>query len=120
MTNHVQPDLFGEFDERAARAEQWRQPATCPSCGTRESSGHQLRNNHGYGINGDGIGGYPVKQHPIYGAQCVAQSLVSSHIVYATREGDADMLTRSMERGRELGLDVESIAQEAAETPATH
>lgn len=113
MSDHVQPDLFGEYDQAQEQAARWRQPATCPSCGTQEASGYDLRLNHGGEPGAEGICGFPAGQHPIYGALCVAQSLVSSHIAYAVKTGDAEKLAERMERGRSLGLDVEQIAAEA-------
>ncbi|MGC1209573.1 MAG: hypothetical protein WA880_16630 [Ornithinimicrobium sp.] len=113
MGEHVQPDLFGEYDQAQEQEARLRQPATCPSCGTEEPNGWLLTNNHGYDIDTEGISGFPAGQHPIYGAMCVAQSLVSSHIVYAVRNGDTEQLAERKERGRELGLDVEQITREA-------
>ncbi len=67
----------------------WRQPATCPSCETREPNRYLLRQNHGYDLDGEGIGGFPTLEHPIYGSMCVAQSLVSNHIDYAVKQDRA-------------------------------
>lgn len=117
MSAEVQLDLFGEVEaqeaQRKAADDLHSQPATCPCCGTTERNGWLLRNNHGVDPETGGIGGYPVREHPIYGAQCVAQSLVSSHITYYVREGKEDALEREVIRGRELGLDVEAIIEHA-------
>ena len=43
----IQPDLFGDYDRAQEQAQRWRQPATCPACGTQEPSGYLLRQNHG-------------------------------------------------------------------------
>lgn len=111
----IQPDLFGDYDRAQEAAERWRQPASCPACGTHEPSGYMLRQNHGAEPGEPGICGFPAGEHPIYGAECVAQNLVRNHITYAARHEQADMLAERMERGRALGLDVEAIAADARE-----
>lgn len=112
----IQPDLFGEHDARQARVELRRQPVTCPSCGRGERNAILFENSHGYRVLDDGslggIGGFPIKDHPIYGALCLAQVLVRNHIHYDVRTGDP-RLVRDMARGRELGLDVDAIVAEA-------
>ena len=117
VSAEVQLDLFGEVEaqeaQRKAADDLHSQPATCPCCGTTERNGWLLRNNHGVDPETGGIGGYPVREHPIYGAQCVAQSLVSSHITYYVREGKEDALEREVIRGRELGLDVDTCRRAA-------
>ena len=109
----VQPDLFGEYDKAQEEAERMLQPATCPACGQVEPTAYLLRNNHGADPFEPGICGFPAGEHPIYGDRCVAQDLVMSHIFYAARNNQDAMLARDMERGRELGLDVDAIAAAA-------
>lgn len=109
----LQPDLFGESEAREAEAARWRQPATCPCCGTQEPSGWMLRNNHGITPGEEAVGGFPSGQHPIYGRQCVAQVLVANHIYYDVTNGRDEELERDINRGRALGLDVESIIGKA-------
>lgn len=109
----LQPDLFGESEAREAEASLWRQPATCPCCGTQEPSGWMLRNNHGIAPGEEAVGGSPAGQHPLYGDQCVAQVLVTGHIYYDVTNGRDEELERDINRGRELGLDVESIISKA-------
>ena len=113
MTKNVQPDLFGDYDRAQEEADRWRQPATCPACGTTEPNGYLLSQNHGAQPGQPGICGFPPGGHPIYGAGCLAQHLVRNHITYAVRQGEADMLAERMERGRALGLDVDAIAAAA-------
>lgn len=115
MPESIQPDLFGEYDRAQEEAARWRQPASCPACGTKEPSGYMLRQNHGADPAEAGICGFPPGEHPIYEAMCTAQYLVSNHITYAARHDEADMLAERMERGRVLGLDVEAIAVAARE-----
>ncbi len=115
MPESIQPDLFGDYDRAQAEAARWRQPATCPACGTEEPDGYALWRNHGAEPGQPGICGSPAGEHPIYGAECVAQDLVRSHITYAARTEQADLLAERMERGRTLGLDVEAIATAARE-----
>lgn len=116
------PDLFDflpeviaerEANEAARQAHDalWRSPATCPACGTVEPSGYLLQNNHWYRP------GEPLREHPIYGRQCIAQHLVSNHIHYAVRhpEEGPRFLAERMQRGRGLGLDVEAIVAAARE-----
>ena len=109
----VQPDLFGEHDAREAEAQRWREPATCPACGTREPNGFLLNNNHGIQPGEQAVGGYPAGQHPIYDGMCVSQILRRNHIIHAVRTGDDEALERAAERGRERGLDVDAIIAEA-------
>lgn len=124
MTDHVQPDLFGDLDraeeetrEAEARAAErtrlFQQPATCPSCGTHEPSGYLLRNNHGVEPGTEGVCGFPRGAHPIYGAMCTAQYLVTNHITYYARRDEPEALAERQERGRALGLDVEAITERA-------
>lgn len=113
MTQHVQPDLFGELDRAEARQAAWNAPGTCPSCGTQEPNGYLLNTNHGYQPDAEGVCGFPRGAHPIYGAMCTAQYLVSNHITYAARRGDVASLAERQDRGRELGLDVEAITRDA-------
>lgn len=124
MTDHVQPDLFGDLDREEGQARQaqeqaaertrlFQQPATCPSCGTDEPSGYLLRNNHGVEPGAEGVCGFPRGQHPIYGGMCTAQYLVTNHITYYARRDEPEALAERQERGRELGLDVEAIARQA-------
>jgi hypothetical protein len=112
-----QYDLFGEDEakkaERARRREWNNSPHTCPSCGRTERNGHLLSNHHGYQFGQEGIGGWPLFQHPNYGAHCVAQSLVRNHIRFAVHTGRQALLADRSARGRELGLDVEAIIAEA-------
>ena len=117
MTAAAQPDLFGESDAREAMAVEWAKPATCPACGTTERNGHILRLNHGAEPGKPGICGFPAGKHPNYGAMCVAQSLVSSHIWGDAKHG-RPALDRSIIRGRELGLDVEAIVLAGLEATA--
>ena len=106
----VQPDLFGDYDRRE-RSRQWgAEPATCPACGAQEPSGFLLRNNHGVDEDGT-ICGWPLGEHPIYGARCVAQDLTVNHIIFGIRHDGAG-LERDLERGRELGLDVDAIVRQ--------
>ncbi|MGC0144441.1 hypothetical protein [Pseudactinotalea sp. Z1732] len=107
----VQPDLFGEYDRREQERKTQRQPAECPSCGTTEPNGYLLSINHGYDPISLRIGGFPQGEHPIYGDKCLAQTLVTSHITYQARNGDTQALALAMDRGRELGLDVEAIKE---------
>jgi len=111
--NHIQPDLFGDYDAAQERAALWQRPATCPSCETTEPSGYLLSNNHGYDPETMQISGWPRFQHPNYGAMCTAQFLTRNHIIYAARHASADSgrdeLDREMARGRALGLDVDAI-----------
>ena len=113
----VQLDLFGEVEtQEAARAAAQRlhdQPATCPCCGTTEPNAWLLRNNHGVDVETGGIGGFPSREHHIYGALCLAQSLVTSHLTYAAREGQDERLAAETTHARELGLDVEAIIAHA-------
>lgn len=113
MTNHVQPDLFGDYDRQQEASARRRQPATCPCCGTREPNGYLLLQNHGIDVDDLGIGGFPPGQHPIYGGACVAQHLVRNHIIHAAQTGAVAQLKERMRRGRDLGLDVDSIIHEA-------
>lgn len=113
MPQSFQPDLFGDYDRAEEAAERWRQPATCPACGTEEHSGYMLRQNHGAEPGEPGICGFAPGEHPVYGAECLAQHLVRNHITYAARHDQADMLAERMDRGRTLGLDVEAIAAAA-------
>lgn len=94
----VQPDLFGEFDAQQARIEADRQPQTCTHCGTVEPNAFLLRNNHG--------------PEDIWDGRCMAQRLTYNHIWYAARN-DPERLDGYLARGRHLGLDVESIVNEA-------
>ena len=111
----IQPDLFGDYDRAQEQAQRWRQPATCPACGTQEPSGYLLRQNHGADPDQPGICGFPPGEHPNYAAMCVAQYLVRNHIIHATRTGNAEQLTRDKTRGRQLGLDVDAIEATAHE-----
>lgn len=124
MTDHVQPDLFGDLDreeeqaqhaqaQAAERTRLFQQPATCPSCGTHEPSGYLLRNNHGVEPGTEGVCGFPPGRHPIFGAMCTAQHLVTNHITYCARREDPEALAERQQRGRELGLDVEAITRRA-------
>lgn len=101
-----------EAEEAARRdAERDRQPHTCPCCGKTEPNRFLLGNNHG--IDRDGmLCGYPVGEHPIYGAMCVAQGLVRNHILCAVTRDDGELLEERSRRGRELGLDVDAIVAE--------
>ena len=114
--SHIQPDLFGDYDAAQERASLWSQPATCPACRTAEPSGYLIRNNHGYDPETLLISGWPRGEHPNYGAKCTAQFLVTNHITYAARHIDSDgrgPLDRALSRGRELGLEVDSILSQA-------
>lgn len=114
----TQPDLFGESDRRDALSAIMHQPRTCPSCRQQEPSAFLLRINHGYSVTLDGtvegIGGFPIGQHPIYGAMCVAQSLARSHIASALRDRDAERLEAATARAVQLGMDAEAITGGAA------
>ena len=114
MTDNIQPDLFGDYDRAQEQAQRWRQPATCPACGTQEPS-YLLRQNHGADPDQPGICGFPPGEHPNYAAMCIAQYLVRNHIIHATRTGNAEQLTRDKTRGRQLGLDVDAIEATARE-----
>lgn len=110
----VQPDLFGEHDAEEERDRLSRQPATCPRCGETEPNGHLLNLNHGIDEPGeDTISGWPRGEHLVYGNYCTAQFLVSNHIWGAVVRGDDDDLARSVNRGRELGLDTDAIIAQA-------
>lgn len=115
MPGSIQPDLFGDYDHAQQEAERWRQPATCPACGTEERSGYMLRQNHGAEPGQSGICGFPPGGHPVYAAMCTAQYLVTNHITYATRKDNTEQLARDKARGRELGLDVDAIDAAARE-----
>lgn len=98
----VQPDLFGDLDREeearrraAEQRERDRQPATCPACGATEPLG-LLRRNH----------------TPMPGGECIARYLVGNHIRYAARHDEPEYLAQRMERGRQLGLDVDAILAE--------
>ena len=98
--SEVQPDLFGEYDAERARIEAEHLPQACPHCGTVEPNAFLLQNNH-----------FP---NPRYGVQmCIAQTLTVSHIAYAARNG-LEQLPGYLERGRELGLDVDAILAQVA------
>lgn len=112
-----QLDLFVDYDEQARRRaeyDEWEDnPQTCPCCGTEELSGWLLTLNHGIEMDGT-LCGSPIGQHPNYGGQCVAQSLVASHIAYFAKKPDrADDLDGALRDGRELGLDVAGILARA-------
>ena len=103
MTDHVQPDLFGDLEREeeakrlaAERRELDRQPATCAACGTTEPLVF-LRQNH----------------TPFPGGQCITQYLVANQIRYAVRHGEDDHLAQRMELGRALRLDVDAIVASA-------
>lgn len=115
MTESIQPDLFGDYDRTQAQAERWRQPATCPACGTEVHNAWELDLGHGFRPGEPGVYGYPLGKHPIYGADCLTQFNVRNHIIAAVRGNDPDRLTERMQRGRELRLDVETIAAAARE-----
>lgn len=120
------PSLLDEWaaEQRAASdaaAQPWRMPATCPSCGATEPSGHQLSTDHGYDPTTLTISGYPQGQHPIYGRRCVAQHHAVSHILYcvlALRRGEGgdtrQLLARCITRAQDLGLDGQQIADDYA------
>jgi hypothetical protein len=112
-----QYDLFGEDEAREAEHTRWREwnnsPHTCPSCGRTERNGLLFENNHGYRYGEEGICGWPLFGHPIYGRFCSAQYLIRNHIHYAVKTGDAAMLAERSKWGREYGLDVEAIIAEA-------
>lgn len=112
------PDLFDFLPEVAAEREAaaaareasdalWQSPATCPACGTVEPSGYLLRNNHWYQP------GEALRDHPIYGRQCIAQHLVSNHITYAVRHPEEG--PEFLAVGRRMGLDVDAIVAAASE-----
>lgn len=108
----VQPDLFGEYDAARAQRALWDQPHTCPRCGTHEPNGYLLHQNHGIDPGTDNICGYPRGQHPNYGDKCLAQHLVTNHIIYDLRYGTPDLAQprpRNIQRARQLGLDVDAI-----------
>jgi hypothetical protein len=114
MATYEQPSLFEDIDRERRENNPYHRPATCPACGTREPNGYLLSNNHGIEPDGHGgVGNFPVGEHPIYGAMCTAQYLVSNHITYAAKHGEAERLARRQQRGRELGLDVEAITARA-------
>lgn len=101
-----------EAEEAARRdAERRRQPHTCPCCGKTEPNQFLFELNHG--IDRDGMFyGYPVGEHPIYGAMCGSQWLVRNHILYAVTRDDGELLEERSRRGHELGLDVDAIVAE--------
>ena len=113
MSDHVQPDLFGDLDRAEELTRLYQQPATCPACGTREPNGYRLRNNHGAEPGAEGICGFPPGRHPIFGGMCTAQYLVTNHITYAARRNEPEHLAERQQRGRELELDVEAITRRA-------
>lgn len=49
--------------------------------------GHMLRLNHGANPGEPGICGFAPGEHPLFGAMCTAQYLLTNHITYATRRG---------------------------------
>ena len=114
MTSHIQPDLFGEYDEQVARAEAARQPHTCPRCGITEPNVFLLSNNHGITLGTDTISGYPKGEHPTFGPYCMAQYLIRNHLIFAAQRGDADFLEDQKARARAHRLDVDAILAEAA------
>jgi hypothetical protein len=109
----VQSDLFGELDRAEERSALWAKPATCPSCGATEPNAWLLQTNHGYRPDEAGISGFPLGEHPIYSDMCTAQFLVRNHIVYHVHHPEAKGLAERMERGRALGLDVDTIVAAA-------
>lgn len=123
-------DLFGNAAEKealsaaekarhAADQAAWDNPATCPSCGREEPSGFLLSLNHGYNPVTLRIAHFPQFEHPIYGRHCTAQVLTINHITYAVLHDSPEDLQRYVDRGRQVGLDVEEIVAEARATPST-
>ena len=108
----TQLDIFTDYDAQARRNELWQQPHTCPCCGTQEPNGFVLRNNHGIDPGEDAICGFPIGEHPNFGDLCVAQWLTRNHIAWAVEHDDD--IERYVERGRQLGLDVDAILAELA------
>ena len=96
--------------ELAAEMEWQTSPQRCPICGYEESSGWLVRINHGVGP--DGYAQWPGGTHPNYGAQCLAQNLITGHLRRTAGTGDPH-LDSYIERGRALGLDVEQILADA-------
>ena len=112
--SEIQPDLFGDYDRSEQLAALRNQPVECPSCGIVAPNAIRLENSHGYRVTPEGIegiGGFPIGEHPIYGEMCVAQALKRNHIIYGVRNGED--VTRDVASGRELGLDVDAIIAEA-------
>lgn len=108
-----QLDMFTDYDAKAAIDAWYHSPHTCPRCGEHEPNGYLLTNNHGIGPDGT-ICGYASGEHPNYGSMCVAQFCVSNHIWHdVTRGRDA---SRSIARGKALGLDVDAIVNRARDT----
>lgn len=110
-----QLDLLVDYDaeaKAAAERDRWitqnSAPKTCPNCGGVEPNGFLLRNNHGVDWETGTISGYPFGHHPIYGDQCLAQSLVTNQIAYAVKT-QSDSLDDDVDRGRKLGLDTAAI-----------
>lgn len=113
----VQPDLFGDYDLEAAEKRQaeeqaehhkqlWQSPHTCPSCGTAEPNGYLLRNNHGW---------HPEALPTDADRKCTAQWLTTNHITYYATHQDPDNLALAMDRGRQLGLDIDTIRDTAVD-----
>ena len=103
-----------EAEETTRRdAERLRQPHTCPCCGTTEPNAYLLSINHGFDLLRGTIYGFPVGQHPIYGKRCTKQTLIDSHIRYATVRGLSDLLEECASTGRRIGLDVDAIIADA-------
>lgn len=109
----VQPDLFGEYDAQQERERLESQAATCPRCGETEPNDYLLEINHGIDPGADTVSGWPRGEHPNYGDRCVAQDLVTNHIHYDVKHGNDDELSRSVARGRQLGLDTDAITAQA-------
>jgi hypothetical protein len=101
----IQPDLFGDYDRDQEQAQRWRQPATCPACGTQEPSGYLLRQNHGADPDQPGICGFPPGGTPPTTPLCASLS-TSSGTTSSTppRNRQREQLTRDKTRGRQLGL----------------
>ena len=107
-----QPDLW--HDEREEQRRRDQQPHACPICGKTEATKHLRTLSHGSDDAGS-VFGFPPGHHPIYGAKCLAQHMVTTHVhMWArgliTGPGRED----TWERARQLGLDPDAIAAEVA------
>lgn len=96
--------------ELAAEMEWRSSPRSCPVCGREEATGWLVVNNHGVDQHGS-MSGYPPGQHPIYGAQCLAQNLIENQLRRAVNRRQD--LTQVSARAREVGLDVDTIIADA-------
>jgi hypothetical protein len=109
--------LAAERDALAAKLNNL--PATCPRCGETEPNAFLLMQNHGAEPGEDTIHGAARGEHLTYGDRCTAQDLTRNHIWGAVTRGDDEDLARSVDRGRELGLDTDAIIAQARQDGVT-